>query len=466
MYRLNHILLALFAVILSTAHLEAQSWFEDGLSLQFHRERRETFRQLMPDNSIAILFNSPVKMRSNDTEFDYRPDSDFYYLTGFREPNAALILFKSPQDFNGVLTDEIIYVQPKEPAIEQWVGERMGIDGVRLKLGFEQVYLNKDFLQSPEIDFTQFSTAMYFEQLPIEGGEHNETLIRMVEALNQNSPFPATFADRSLHYLMDVMRVKKTEEELKLMRKAIAISGQAHIEAIKSIQQGVSERAIQGVHEFVHSSMGAENVSYTSIVGSGNNTTILHYVYNSVPNLQDGLVLMDVGAEYRGYSGDITRTVPVKGVFSQEEKAIYEVVLKALNAGINACRVGSSINQVEQSARSIIDRGLVDLGIIKGYEDHSYFPHGIGHFLGLDVHDRGAYGIFEPGMVITVEPGIYIPEGSDCDPKWWKIGIRIEDNILITEKGHENLSADVPKTIHEIEELMKQEGILQKLMSK
>jgi Xaa-Pro aminopeptidase len=234
------------------------------------------------------------------------------------------------------------------------------------------------------------------------------------------------------------------------------------MEAFRSIQPGTTERGIQGAHEFVHKAMGAEYVGYGSIVGSGNNSTILHYVDNGVVNLQEGVVLMDVGAEYRGYSGDITRTAPVKGVFSPEEKAIYEIVLKALEAGTKACTVGADYREVDAAARKVIDEGLVKLGLVKAGERHPYFPHGIGHHLGLDVHDRGAYGTLAPGMILTVEPGIYIPEGSPLDPKWWKIGIRIEDNILITKEGNENLSEFVPRKIADIEKLMKEEGLLQK----
>ena len=172
---------------------------------------------------------------------------------------------------------------------------------------------------------------------------------------------------------------------------------------------------------------------------------------------------MDIGAEYRGYSGDITRTVPVKGVFSPEERAIYEIVLESMEAGIAACKPGADMRDVQMASRKVIDDGLVRLGIIKKGERHPYFPHGIGHHLGLDVHDRGGNVKFAPGMVLTVEPGIYISEGSNTDPKWWRIGVRIEDNILITENGHINLSNFVPKTVEDIEAIMKEEGVLQKL---
>ncbi|PSL02029.1 aminopeptidase P N-terminal domain-containing protein [Cecembia rubra] len=440
-----------------------QSYFKDGLGAEFHKERREALRKIMPENSVAIFFNNPMKNRSNDTEFQYRPNSDFFYLTGFREPNAALIIFKNSRLVEGKQVNEIIYVQPRDPRKEQWDGERLGIDGVKEKLGFEMVFLISDFLKKPNLDWSKINPILSFNMGDIEGGAYNAPLKEMVATLKGFSLSKESPSSPSLDQLMNSLRVKKTAEEMAVLKRAIEISGKAHIEAFKSVKPGVSERAIQGVHEFVHKAMGAESIGYNSIVGAGNNTTILHYVDNHRTALQDGLILMDVGAEFRGYSGDITRTVPVKGKFSPEEKAIYEIVLEALEAGISACQPGSDFQRVGAASRKVIDEGLVRLGLVKPGEKHTYFPHGIGHHLGLDVHDRGGYGKLEPGMVLTVEPGIYIPEGSPVDPKWWGIGVRIEDNILITEKGFENLSAFVPKTVGEIEALMQEEGILQKL---
>lgn len=456
------LLLILFLLPLSLV-IHAQSYFADGLSADFHKDRREALRKTMPENSAAVFFNNPMKNRSNDTEFQYRPNSDFYYLTGFREPNAALIIFKNPQLVEGKQVNEIIYVQPRDPRKEQWDGERLGIEGVKEKLGFEMVFLNSDFLKKPGVDWSKVHPLLSFNLGEIEGGAYNAPLKEMVASLRAFSLNKEAPSSPSLDQLMNQLRVKKTAEELVVLRRAVEISGKAHIEAFKSVQPGVSERAIQGVHEFVHKALGAESVGYSSIVGAGNNSTILHYVDNYRTGLQDGLILMDVGAEFRGYSGDITRTVPVKGKFSPEEKAIYEIVLEALEAGIAACQPGSDFQKVGAASRKVIDEGLVKLGLVKPGERHPYFPHGIGHHLGLDVHDRGGYGKLEPGMVLTVEPGIYIPEGSPVDPKWWGIGVRIEDNILITEAGHENLSAFVPKTVEEIETVMKEEGILQKL---
>ena len=442
---------------------EAQSYFEDGLSPAFHKGRREALRQLMPDNSVAVIFTNPVKMRSNDTDFNYRPNSDFYYLTGFREPNAALVLFKIPQSMNGQSVDEMLFVQPRDPSKEQWNGVRLGVEGVKEKLGFQHVFVYGEFLKNPALDFGTFSQVLTFNLGDVEGGSTNAPLKSMVAKLKEVNKSPARPADVALNRIMDQLRVIKTDEEIVLLRRAVEISGLAHMESFRSIQPGVSEKSIQGVHEFVHKALGAEEVGYGSIVGSGNNSTILHYVDNSVTNVQKGVMLMDVGAEYRGYSGDITRTVPVKGVFSPEEKAIYEIVLEALEVSTAACKAGMDYSAVDAASRKVIGEGLAKLGLVKPGERHPYYPHGVGHHLGLDVHDRGEYGILRPGMVLTVEPGIYIPNGSPVDPKWWGIGIRIEDNILITENGNENLSAFVPKTIEDLEKIMKEEGILQKL---
>lgn len=449
------------ALIFSFAFVQAQSWFDDGLSPTFHKERREALRLLMPDNSVAVFFSSPVKKRSNDTYYDYRPDSDLYYMAGIREPNTALIVFKDPQEINGQIIREMIFVQPRNPRAEQWDGELLGIEGVKEKLGFTHAYLNTEFLKNPKVDLSTFEKVLTLYPGIIEGGKYNNALQTMVTKLKELSM--ESGGEKSLNAIMDKLRSVKTTEEITLLRKAIEISGKGHIEAIKSIQPGVSERAVQGVHEFVQKALGAESAGYSSIVGAGNNTTILHYIYNNKRDLQEGLILMDVGAEYRGYTGDITRTVPVKGKFSEEEKAIYEVVLKAVEASISACKPGTTFAAIAKISNDIINKGLIDLGIVNAGERHPYFPHGIGHYLGLDVHDRGNYGKLLPGMVITVEPGIYIPEGSKCDPKWWSIGIRIEDNILITENGYENLSDFVPKSIEDIEQLMTAPGVLQKL---
>jgi Xaa-Pro aminopeptidase len=258
----------------------------------------------------------------------------------------------------------------------------------------------------------------------------------------------------TLEQYMAQLRETKLPEELVLLRRAIEVSCVGQVEVMKAMKPTMSESGIQGLHEFVYKMYGSEYQGYPSIVGSGQNGCILHYIENNKTQLGDELVLMDLGAEYHGYTADVTRTVPADGTFSAEQKAIYNIVLEAQTAGFEACKVGNDFWSTHQAAEAIVDKRLAELGIIKPGEQHNYFPHGTSHYLGLDVHDRGTYGKFKPGTVITVEPGIYIPEGSPCDKKWWGIAVRIEDDILITEKGWENLSARAPRTVEDIEKLM------------
>ena len=239
----------------------------------------------------------------------------------------------------------------------------------------------------------------------------------------------------------------------------ISVVGQ--IEIMKAMHPDMSETEIQGVHEFVYKKYGAEYEGYPSIVGGGHNGCILHYIENNKTKVGNDLVLMDLGAEYHGYTADVTRTIPANGKFSPEQKAIYNVVYEAQEAGIAAARVGNAFRATHRAAQKVINKGLIALGILKSEnEAHTYFPHGTSHYIGLDVHDPGNYGPYKENMVISVEPGIYIPEGSPCDEKWWGIAVRIEDDILITENGPVNLSAKAPRKADEIEKLMKESSVL------
>lgn len=256
--------------------------------------------------------------------------------------------------------------------------------------------------------------------------------------------------------ILDELRETKTPSEIQKLRRAIGVSAIGQVEVMKAMHPGLSETETQGVHEFVYRKYGLRFEGYPSIVGAGNNGCVLHYIENSKPKLEDGeLILMDCGAEFEGYTADVTRTIPVNGKFSAEQKQIYELVLAAQEAGFAQCKVGKQFRDPHTAAQKVIAAGLVKLGIIKTVEEaFRYFPHGTSHYLGLDVHDRGTYGPFRPNTVITVEPGIYIPDNSPCDRKWWGIGVRIEDDILITEKGWENLSKSAPRTVAEIEATM------------
>jgi Xaa-Pro aminopeptidase len=271
----------------------------------------------------------------------------------------------------------------------------------------------------------------------------------------------ATLDSKSIGTYMASLREKKSKEEMVLLTKAIRISAMGQREIMKAMHPGMSEIEIQGIHEFIYKKYGSEYEGYPSIVGAGNNGCVLHYIENSKMKVENDLVLMDLGAEYHGYSADVTRTIPANGKFSTEQKLIYDLVYDAQEAGIAEAKIGNSFGMPDQAARKVISEGLIKLGIIKKEdESRKYFPHGTSHHIGLDVHDPGLYNAFEANMVVTVEPGIYIPNGSDCDKKWWGIAVRIEDDILITPNGPINLSAEAPRKSNEIEALMNEKSVL------
>ncbi|MCE7055770.1 aminopeptidase P N-terminal domain-containing protein [Algoriphagus sp. AGSA1] len=517
----------LLLVVFST-YAFAQSYFVDGLGPEWHRQRREELRKLMPANSVAVFFNNPVKNRTNDVEYLYHPNTDFFYLTGFREPNSVLVVFSEAREVNGKLTDELMFVQNRDPRAEMWNGKRMGVERVKAELGFEDVFLNSEFASKSGMSLQDFDKILTFSlSEEIEGSKTNEPLIHMVKEFKNASSYPDKYneehaqiyaliggsdlksADQvvqmlhryaqqnpdmmndplinsfmnaespenrmvikekipvrkldivSLAGMMASLREVKTQEEIVLLKKAIKISAVGQVEVMKAAKVGMTEREIQGVHEFIYKRYGAEEVGYPSIVGGGNNGCILHYTENDKRDLTDRLLLMDLGAEWRGYTADVTRTIPVNGTFNDEEKAIYQLVYRAQEAGIALSKPGVTFQEIDAVGRKIINDGLEELGIVKKGESHMYFPHGTSHHIGLDVHDRSTRDALKEGMVFTVEPGIYIPEGSNCDPKWWGIAVRIEDDILITKDGHINLSADAPRTVDAIEEMMRVPSVLE-----
>ena len=264
-----------------------------------------------------------------------------------------------------------------------------------------------------------------------------------------------------LPQIMKGLREVKTEEEIELIRKAAFFSAVGQVEVMKAIHPGMSEREIQGIHEFVYRKYGAADQGYPSIVGAGGNACVLHYIENNKFELNNELVLMDLGAELRGYTADVTRTIPSTGTFTSEQRLLYEIVYTSQEKGIQAAVIGNSFIDIYNASFDAIALGLIELGIIETTtEVKKYFPHGVSHHIGLDVHDPGNYGLLAADMVITVEPGIYIPENSPCDSKWWNIGIRIEDDILITESGPKNLSSFAPRKWDEIEKIIQQKSPL------
>ena len=486
----------------------------DYLTADFHQGRREAVRDLMPKNSVAVFFANPVRNRANDVDYVYHQDPDFYYLTGYKEPNAVLLIFSDAQsDAKGNSLNEVLYVQKRDQKAEQWTGKRLGVQGVKKQLGFKHAFNAEDFIAS-DIDFSKFEKVLFFNfkhdyrdsrdpadlydlirsfkeksNYPSDYDPTKQQLYSMIKSTEiENAANVAQTVGRYLRYhkelnsdslllgyaeaddlqsraeikeqvslklksnnldsnmlgeIMNILRETKTKEELQLLRKAVEISAVGQLEVMKAMHPNMSETEIQGVHEFVYKKYGAEYEGYPSIVGGGNNGCILHYIENSKPKVGNELVLMDLGAEYHGYTADVTRTIPANGRFSKEQKQIYNIVLEAQEAGM--------------AAKAVIARGLKKLGIITEQKEVAkYFPHGTSHYLGLDVHDKGTYGPLKENTVITVEPGIYIPEGSACDEKWWGIAVRIEDDILITGDGPINLSKMAPRTTNEIEAVMRE----------
>lgn len=525
--------LFLFLFLLFSLHFSAQIP-TDFLSKDFHKNRREVLRSKMPKNSVAVVFANPLRNRANDVDYVFHQDPNFYYLTGYREPNGVLVLFSENQtDTEGNTYNEILYVQQRNARAEQWNGKRLGVEGAKNELGFDMAFNASEFLNSDinfkgfdkvyiekfNDDYRNLSGADIFDlvksfkmkaeynpdaylsrmkeyvynniaQAPIESSANviniidrlatrseeikNDKLLNAYKTAASDAIrkevqqkislalTPSTNIDLDfLPGTLATMREVKTAQEVKLLRKAVRISAVGQIEVMKAMKPHMSETELQGIHEFVYKKYGAEYEGYPSIVGAGNNGCILHYIENNKTKVGNDLVLMDLGAEYRGFTADVTRTIPANGKFTKEQKQIYDLVYEAQEAGISLYIIGTKMSAPNQAARKIVNEGLFKLGIIKSVDErHNYFPHGTSHHIGLDVHDPGNYNTFEENMIVTMEPGIYIPEGSPCDKKWWGIGIRIEDDILVTKNGPVNLSEEAPRTTEAIEAMMGKKSVL------
>jgi Xaa-Pro aminopeptidase len=450
---------------------------EDFLSKEWHAVRREKLREKLPANSVAVFFANAVRNRSNDVDYVYHQDPDFYYLSGYKEPDAVLLIFKDKQTAsNGKQYNEIIFVQPRSEQAEMWTGRRLGDEGTKLKLGFENAFNNKEF-KKYNIDFSKFSEVLFFDfkNDVRDNPRDSSDLYSLIEQFKMKANYPSkdklavkseptknNLNTKALDGIMASLRGIKTTEELEMIRKAVSISCMGQREVMKAMKPGMSEREIQGIHEFVFKKYQAEDLGYPSIVGAGHNGCILHYIDNYKPNITSKeMILMDLGAEYRGYTADITRTIPVSGKFSPEQKQIYELVLAAQEEAMKVTKAGATFQELTFATQRVINKGLADLGIIKNEnERHLYYPHGCCHHIGLDVHDNGEYDMLRENMVITIEPGIYIPENANCDKRWWSIAVRIEDDYLITKDGYEHLSISAPRKVDEVEALMKQPSAL------
>jgi Xaa-Pro aminopeptidase len=458
----------LFCLQFSVLTLLAQKDLpQDYLSKEFHKDRRNAARAAMPENSVMVVFAAPTRTFSNDVEYLYHQNPDLYYFTGYKEPHAVLFIFKEDQTgTDGNKYNELFFVQEKNAQQEQWTGRRLGDKGVIEKLGIATVYNGQAF-KDYSIDLTRFSKIIT-STLPedVRNNRGSADLFDLIAQFKTKANISDTAknekVDNRLFYQITAkLREIKTPEEMSLIRKAVEISCMGQNEVMKTVRPDISELELQGLHEYVHKKYGAEGVGYGSIVGAGENGCILHYMENSRTRIGNNLLLMDVGAEYHGYTADVTRTIPAHGKFSADERAIYQIVYDAQEAAFKTLKEGSKWADASKAAQETITNGLLKLGIIKEKSEvKRYYPHGLGHHIGLDVHDRGTYDTLKKNMVLTVEPGIYIPENSPCDKKWWGIGVRIEDDALIKEDGYELLSAFAPRSIADIEKMIAEKSVL------
>lgn len=429
---------------------------------EFHKRRQALLAQMAPA-SAAVIFAAPEATRSADSEYPYRQNSDFWYLTGFNEPEAVLILVKSDETHN----HSVLFNRVRDLTAEIWFGRRLGQDAAPAKLGVDRALAFDEIndqlhLLLNGLDVVYHAQGQYAYADEILFG----ALDKLRKGFRLNLESPATLTDYR-PWLHD-MRLFKSAEEVAVMRRAGEISALAHTRAMEKCRPGMFEYQLEGeiLHEF--NRHGARYPSYNTIVGSGENGCILHYTENECEMRNGDLVLIDAGCEYRGYAGDITRTFPVNGKFSKPQREIYDIVLASINKALEMFKPGISIREVNDQVVRIMIAGLVELGVMKGDVEQlfaeqahrQFFMHGLSHWLGLDVHDVGHYGsasrdrVLEPGMVLTVEPGLYIAPDADVPQEYRGIGIRIEDDILITQDGNENLTASVVKDADEIEALM------------
>lgn len=460
----------LFLIFLFVFHFadsfSQQNFYDtDQLPPSFHQQRREKVRAMMSGSSCAILFSNPVRNRSNDVDFQYAQDPDFFYLTGLNEPNSMLVIYSEPVMFEGVATNEIIYVQDRDLKKEVWNGRRLGVDGVKSKLGFTTVIVNGELKDRLPVLSDKMKVLIKYPFDIREKKSGATTLNTMVVVMKEHlDSYVIEPSQAGLSKIMASLREIKTNEELELMQKAIDMTVAGLREAIVACRPGMTEYQAQAIVEYYFKKNGSEYPGYGSISGSGINSCVLHYVTNRKTLENGDMLLMDMGAEYHGYTADVTRTIPVNGKFSPEQKLIYELVLKAQQEGISKAVQGNPFYGPHKAAQAIIAQGLIDLGIIKDAGEASvYFNHGTSHYLGMEVHDPGNYGPLQPGMVITVEPGIYIPENSKCDKKWWNIGVRIEDDVLVTDNQPFVMSGKLPSSVAEIEKLMEGESLFNQI---
>lgn len=428
---------------------------------EFAQRRHKLLDQLAP-NSALVIQSAPMVNRNSDVDYLFRQDSNFYYFSGFNEPDAYLLLKKTASG-----SEYHMFCQPRNKEMEIWFGYRAGEAGVKQDYQVEHSYSN-ELLAEKLPELLNGVEHLYYHWENSVLTEHLQDCLATMRKRSRQGVIPPSQL-LQLSNITNEMRLIKSPAEQELMRRAAEVSAQGHIKAMQGCKPGVMEYQLDSHLQHCFTMNACPQAAYPSIVGGGKNGCILHYIENDQP-LKDGeLVLIDAGAEYQYYAGDITRTFPVNGRFSAEQAALYEVVLKANLECIAMVKPGTNWNSIHEHAVLVLTTGLVELGLLKGevnalIEEEAYrefFMHKLGHWIGMDVHDVGDYKVdgqwrnLAPGMVMTVEPGIYVAiDNMQVDERWRGIGIRIEDDVLVTEQGCEVMTSSVPKSIAEIEALM------------
>jgi len=440
------------------------------MNLREYKKRQKKLLKALRATALktaAIIPTATEKTRNRDADYAFRPDSDFRYLTGFNEPEAVAVFIPGRKTADNKQGQYLLFCRESNPLMETWNGRREGLEGAKDNYGIDEVYPISD------LDKILPTLLENIERIYYSIGYDEAFDKRLMEWVNKvrrkaRAGVIAPTEFHSIDRIIHEMRLIKSSAEIKTMRDACKISAKAHIKAMQACKPGIREHVVEAELNHTFTAHGCP-AAYTSIVGSGENGCILHYTENNA-ELKDGdLLLIDAGAELDCYASDITRTFPVNGSYSKEQKILYEIVLAAQLAAIKKVKPGNHWNQPHEAAVKVLTKGLLDIGILKGdlkklIKDEAYnkfYMHRTGHWLGMDVHDVGDYKIngkwrkFEAGMVLTVEPGLYIAAKSKgVAKKWWNIGIRIEDDILVTKTGFDILSKDTPKTVSEIETLM------------
>ena len=426
-----------------------------------YADRRSKLGAMLPKNSAVVIAGAAVQYRNADSSHAFRQDSNFWYLTGFNEPESTLVLLINESKD----VQSIVFVPKKDALKEIWDGYRAGPNGAVKDHGFDLAFDNTEIDEKLPDLLAGYNQVFY----PVGKSQKLDAdvidWIKTDRSKDRHSS-PIDIADASSKIGNE--RLIKDKDEIEIMKKACQISAEAHVEAMKFVKPGMNEQELEAFYQYQFSKRGGRFAAYTPIVAGGENACVLHYVENSKA-LKDGdLVLVDAGCEFELYASDITRTYPINGKFTAAQLAIYEVVLEAQQKSIEAVTVNNNVMDSQIISEKVITQGLIDLGILNGSMEElhetgafkDFYMHKIGHWLGIDVHDAGDYTEdgeymkFKPGMVTTVEPGIYISSTSNVKDQWKGIGIRIEDNILVTAKGNQNLTDIVPSNPNEIEALM------------